>query len=367
VLLALGWLTLFVALAAGQHKAHYLIQGLSMQCLLIGVLVTESWWLVGLQHERRRLVLRAVYGVLLVVPLGISTLRLLGSWRDLVVLIERDYYLASHRRAGTLASLVDYIRTHSGPDDLLYVHSEAPEFYFLTQRRPGSGDPVGGGVAQLRSDWAADQQLAQLKATPPRIIVQLDYRRYGRVGETLQKWPQLATWIYQHYREHVYIDHVQLLEWQDGNAWPPPAVGDMEVPLSALPPDFTVQSVGWLRFDRNQAGGPLRIGARSYARGIGTHARSQLTYQLGGAYRTFAADIGIDAAAGQRGSVIFSVAVDNVTKFTSPVMKAGDLPLPIEVDVSGAHTLTLLVTPGSGSTAGDWANWAQARLVRAGS
>jgi len=364
LLLALGWLALFVALAAGQHKGHYLIQGLPAQCLLIGLLVAEGWRLVAQQPEHRRLVLGAAYCALLIGPLGISTWRLLGSWRDLVVLVERDDYLALHRRPGTLAPLVDYIRTHSEPDDLLYVHSEAPEFYFLTQRRPASGDTLGAGVALLRSDLAADEQLAHLQATPPRLIVQLDYRRYGREGETLQKWPQLATWVHQHYRERVYIDHAQILEWQNGNAWPPPAASVADVPLSALPPQFTVQDTGWLRFDHNQAGAPLRIGTRTYERGIGTDAPSRITYQLDGAYRTFAADIGIDAAAGTRGSAVFTVQVDGTTKFSSDLIGGGAAALPVQVDVSGARTLTLVVSPGSDGGASDWADWADARVTR---
>jgi hypothetical protein len=365
VLLTLGWLALFVALSAGQHKAHYLIQGLPLQCLLIGVLIAEPWRLIAQYGARRRLILAGAYCALLLVPLGISVANLFKGWRDLVALIDRDYYLALHRRSGTLAPLVDYIRTHSQPDDLLYVHSEAPEFYFLTQRRPASGDTLGGGLAHLHSASAADSQLEQLRATPPRFIVQLDYRRYGRAGETVQKWPQLASWVHQHYRERTYIDHAQILEWENGNAWPPPPRDQAEVPLSILPPQSTAQNAGWLRFDRNQAGGPIRIGAHPYPRGIGTHAPSLVTYDLGGAYRTFTADVGIDAATGQRGSAVFSVQVDGVTKFTSPMMRGGSPPLPVEVDVSGVRTLTLAVTPGTDGVANAWANWANARLVRA--
>ena len=364
VLLVLGWLVLFVGLAAGQHKGHYLIQGLAAQCLLIGLVVAEGWRLVTQRHGGRRLVLGAAYCGLLLVPLGVSTFRLLRSWQDLAALIARDDYLAMHRRAGTLEPLTDYIRARSGPNDLLYVHSEAPEFYFLTQRRPATGDPVGGGVALLRSDAAADQLLAELQATPPRFIVQLDYRRYERTGETLQKWPQLATWIHQHYRESVYIDHVQLLEWEDGNAWPPPAANVADVPLSALPPQYTTQAAGWLRFDRNQAGSPLRIGTQTYARGIGTDAPSRITYQLDGAYHTFAADIGIDAAAGTSGSVVFTVQVDGTTTFSSDLVRGGATALPIQVDVTGARTLALVVSPGNDGDASDWADWADARLTR---
>ncbi|MGH3055327.1 MAG: NPCBM/NEW2 domain-containing protein, partial [Gaiellaceae bacterium] len=88
---------------------------------------------------------------------------------------------------------------------------------------------------------------------------------------------------------------------------------------------------------------------------------------LDGAYRTFAAEIGIDAATSKRGSAIFTVEVDGVATFTSPIMSGGTPARPIQVDVSGAHTLTLVVMPGTDGNTGDWADWAQARLTRGAS
>lgn len=362
LLLALGWIALFTSLTAGLHKAHYLLQILPAECLLIGMLVFDGWRLVLQQGGQRRYIFGTLYAGLLIASLGIPTLKLLNAWQQLQILIGRDYYLESHRRAGVLPALAEYIRAHSNPDDLLYVHSEAPEWYFLTQRRPGSGDPGGGWVAQLRSNEAADRQLADLQATPPRIIVQLDYRRYGRTAETLQKWPQLCTWVYQHYRERTYIDHAQILEWDDTLAATPPAAP--EISLSKLQPSFAVQDAGWLRIDRNIVGRPLRLGGHVYERGIGTHASSRLSYQLDGTAHWFVADVGIDDDGGVRGAAVFVVEVDGTPRFVSPVLHGGAPPVPVRVDVSGAHTLTLAVRPATNYAVPDWTDWAAARLLR---
>lgn len=364
--LALTWLVLFVSLTPGHRKPHYHIQGLPAECLLIGMLVSGGWSAVRGARANLRPYIAAAYAAAVVLPLAYALYGLGQGWLNLSSYAGRDSYLDLHRQRGTLAPLVRYIQEHTAPTDLIYIHSEAPELYFLTQRLPAVSDPVGSWIAHFPSQKLADSLLTQLQASPPKLIVQLDYRRYGRTAETLQKWPQLASWIHQHYRETTYIDHAQIVEWQGPEPWRTTAAnGNADVFLSALPPEATVQTTGWLRFDRNQAGHPLRIGTHAYERGIGTHALSRLTYRLDGAYRSFAADVGIDAATGKRGSAVFTVEVDGVAKFTSPLVQGGAPALPIEVDVSGARTLTLVVTPGSDGDIGDWADWAQARLIRA--
>jgi hypothetical protein len=217
-LLAGTWLALFCSLTPGLHKAHYLIQGLPAQCLLIGMSVVAGWHAVAAARGRGRVMRGAAYIAIVVAPLAVALYHLALGWRALAAYACADGYLALHRRAGTLAPLVRYIQNHSAPHDLIYVHSEAPELYFLTQRRPAVSDATGGWIALLASARAADDLLAALQASPPRLIIQLAYRRYGRSRETLQKWPQLASWLRQHYHQRTTIPHAQVLEWS-----PPPA------------------------------------------------------------------------------------------------------------------------------------------------
>lgn len=214
-LLATAWPVLFCSLAPGLHKAHYLIQALPAECLLIVIAVVAGWQYVMAARGTLRPAFWAAYLGAFIGPLAYAVYQLALGWTALAAYAGADSYLALHRKAGTLAPLVRYIRAQSGPDDLIYVHSEAPEFYFLTQRRPAVSDPTGSWIAMVASTKVADHLLRELQASPPKLIVQLDYRRYGRAGETLQKWPQLASWIEQHYRVGTTLNHAQVLEWQE--------------------------------------------------------------------------------------------------------------------------------------------------------
>jgi hypothetical protein len=213
--LATAWLVLFCSLAPGLHKAHYLIQGLPAECLLIGMAGVAGWRYVAQARDTLRPLLGAAYAVAFVLPVAYALYQLALGWSSLAAYAGADGYLALHRRAGTLAPLVRYIEEHSAADDLIYVHSEAPELYFLTQRHPAVSDPTGSWIAMLASPKVANDLLRELQASPPRLIVQLDYRRYGRTRETLQKWPQLAAWLQEHYRTSTPLPHVEIFEWAD--------------------------------------------------------------------------------------------------------------------------------------------------------
>lgn len=66
------------------------------------------------------------------------------------------------------------------------------------------------------------------------------------------------------------------------------------------------------------------------------------------------------------GSATFSVEVHRngawERVFESPVLKLGDAPQEIDVDISGADSLRLLTTDGGDGIACDHATWARARL-----
>ena len=54
-------------------------------------------------------------------------------------------------------------------------------------------------------------------------------------------------------------------------------------------------SLGWeYENDRNVLGGPITVGGETFEHGIGVHSRSSLTYDLKGAFGTFATHFGID-------------------------------------------------------------------------
>ena len=112
-------------------------------------------------------------------------------------------------------------------------------------------------------------------------------------------------------------------------------------------------------------GTPISINGQIYSKGLGAHAYSSVTYNLQGYYKTFIADLGVDDATCTAGSVKFMVYVDGNQVYESPLIRQGQAPLPIQVNVEEAQSLRLEITDGGlyGITC-DHADWAGARLER---
>ncbi|MBW3598296.1 MAG: NPCBM/NEW2 domain-containing protein [Planctomycetes bacterium] len=119
--------------------------------------------------------------------------------------------------------------------------------------------------------------------------------------------------------------------------------------------------------DRNVLGGRLRSGARTYLKGLGMHSTSRLAYRLEEKYERFEAELALDDAAGREGSVIYRIYTAGASGewtpvFESPLVRGGDPPLPILVEVSGARAMALIVEYADRGDVQDYANWLDARL-----
>lgn len=124
---------------------------------------------------------------------------------------------------------------------------------------------------------------------------------------------------------------------------------------------------GWpFVVDRSVRGAPLRLAVggveQTFDRGLGTHPRTVLTYDLGGKYRRFEAVVGIDPTAG-RGRADVRVLVDGKEQPLPALRELAGEAVPVRVAVTGAKELTLVVD--FGPTGGVFAdvNWADARLI----
>src|SRR5688572_29257333 len=112
----------------------------------------------------------------------------------------------------------------------------------------------------------------------------------------------------------------------------------------------THASIGWGRLgkDVSVSATPLRLNGVTFAKGLGTHAMSDVRYDLAGLCTRFDAVIGVDDAV-TAGSVRFQVLADGVLLYdTSPVvgrpMTGADPGLRVSVDVSGRRALSLRVS-----------------------
>ncbi|WP_104086708.1 NPCBM/NEW2 domain-containing protein [Arthrobacter sp. GMC3] len=155
----------------------------------------------------------------------------------------------------------------------------------------------------------------------------------------------------------------------------PAAVADEQptltgiVQVSDLP--WTSMSNGWGPVERDMSNGskeandanrqPLTVGGVVYAKGLGTHATSEITYDLNKACRQFLSYVGIDDTQGSKGRVDFKVLVDGIEKFSAE-SRGSDGPILVNLDVAGASTLTLRANEGSEGNGNDHADWGDAKL-----
>jgi hypothetical protein len=118
----------------------------------------------------------------------------------------------------------------------------------------------------------------------------------------------------------------------------------------------------WQR-DKSVGRRPLTLGARTFAKGIGVQARSQLTLHAGGEFELLTATIGIDAETGGRGDCLFVVLGDGEELFRKRV-KGADPPSDLRVGIQGVGEVALVVEPGEDLDFGDHADWCDACFIR---
>lgn len=118
----------------------------------------------------------------------------------------------------------------------------------------------------------------------------------------------------------------------------------------------------FLGVDKSVAGNAMKIGSKSYTKGLGAHAASRTELALRKKYGRFQADIGIDAGSAG-GSAIFQVFGDGKKLYESPIRRKADAALAIDIPVEGVDSLALVVTDGGDGNTNDHANWAGAKLT----
>lgn len=240
--------------------------------------------------------------------------------------------------------------------------------------QPGTGNRAG---FDMRYTTPLDQQslvygalLDHLGITSARAIFPRDtarsmvHIRLGQSGTDLAM-PPLA-------KNKVDAAGVQLIaDWI--NSLPDtgdPCAGSTTVYLSDLewigvPPN------GWGPAERDRSNGEtgdadghtITINGRSYPKGLGAHAYSEILYDLDGQYSRFLTDIGVDDETCEAGSVQFEVYTDQTLAYQSPVLTQADDALSVSVNVSDVQQLKLVMLDGGNGIGCDHGDWADARLV----
>jgi alpha-galactosidase len=138
-----------------------------------------------------------------------------------------------------------------------------------------------------------------------------------------------------------------------------------EMFLSDLKPARATCGWGMVETNRSVSQQPLSIAGKRYRRGIGTHAESELAYELYGLFDSLTATVGVDDGNGvDKGTVEFIVAGDGKTLWQSGPTTKADGPKRIEARVAGVKQLVLRVTAAGDGIDYDHADWADIRLHR---
>jgi hypothetical protein len=127
-------------------------------------------------------------------------------------------------------------------------------------------------------------------------------------------------------------------------------------------------TAGWGSVQTNStvSGNTITLRGVTYASGIGTHAVSNIVYNLNGAYTNFISDVGVDDEENSKGigSVDFQVIGDGKVLFDSGVLTNNSPIVSLDVSVVGVQQLTLVASNGVvNSIDYDHSDWAGAKLI----
>jgi hypothetical protein len=152
-------------------------------------------------------------------------------------------------------------------------------------------------------------------------------------------------------------------------AWADTSRPVRSVLLGDLDPISESQGWGDLQVDSDVAGAPLMLAGQKFAHGLGTHANSEIVYDLtGGSYKSFETWAGVDDSmiAFHPNGITFQIFCDGVKKFDSGVKHVGEPPSHIVVDVSQVKCLRLVALAAGSGIDAEHADWAGAVLTGAG-
>lgn len=112
----------------------------------------------------------------------------------------------------------------------------------------------------------------------------------------------------------------------------------------------------------------IRIAGTEYSRGIGAQSVCVLSFYLQKKARRFTALVGADDLGNKDLPITFTVLADRQVLFDSGEMRVGDPAKAIDVDLTGAQHLGLLITDQVGGIRNKrtYGNWANAQLVMEG-
>jgi hypothetical protein len=120
--------------------------------------------------------------------------------RVAVTLGHTDYYADGDRKLYDLDGLINYIDSHSQPDEKIWVYYNASEIYGLSNRPPATRDPEAAYLTQYWEEpWFARAK-NDLIADQPRLVIGIKEPLWPTPdAQPLDKIPLVSDWIKANY------------------------------------------------------------------------------------------------------------------------------------------------------------------------
>lgn len=139
--------------------------------------------------------------------------------------------------------------------------------------------------------------------------------------------------------------------------------------------DWKSATSGWMTVqkDKSVEGQPIRLkgssGVETYEKGMGTHANSEIIYDLSGQhFKTFESIVGVDQEIGStaagKNTIVFQVFLDGKKAYDSGLMRAATPAKEVRLDVSSVKELKLVVLDNGDGNEEDHGDWADAKLIK---
>jgi hypothetical protein len=108
---------------------------------------------------------------------------------------------------------------------------------------------------------------------------------------------------------------------------------------------------------------PLRLGGKTYNKGLSLYSRTAIDYRVPAGMKEFKATAGIDDSVREAGNVRLQISADGKKLFDQAVT-GKDAPVELDLNVAGAKRLSILVDYGDRFDAGDYLDLADARMLK---
>jgi len=149
-------------------------------------------------------------------------------------------------------------------------------------------------------------------------------------------------------------------------AWAEKAFGDAQSPMTPINRLIMIREerVGDTKKNLCSLGGKIRLGTKTYTRGMGVRSLSVLQVRLTQPAARFHADVGVDPTSDNTSTAIrFRVEVAGKPIIVTDYMKDSTIARHLDVALDGARVFDLIVEAAPGSRFPGRGNWADAQVV----